>query len=609
VKRFVALFQELDSTTKTNVKVAAMARYFLDAPPEDAVWGLYLLTGRRTKRPVNVTKLGQWAQEFAGIPDWLLGECYDAVGDLAETLAKLTIPPFPLQGKACERSELGWGESENSAVPPHLSASFTRRSSPARGGEVPPFPSQGKACEAEPNWEEVTAGNSAQSPHLSPADGSGPPLKGEEKGSLSDWIEHRFLPLRDLPEDQQRATIEEAWRELDEPGRFVWNKLITGSFRVGVSQDLVVRAISQASGNEPASIAHRLMGEWTPSAEFFESLLRTEMGDQDPSHPYPFALAHPLQADPNTLGDPRDWQVEWKFDGIRCQLIRRGGQTFLWSRGEEPIAAKFPEVAALGDHLPDGTVLDGEIMAWRNGPLPFSELQKRIGRKDVGKKLLADVPCALVGFDVLEWRGEDVRRRPLSERREALLECASLLALFPSFAISEEVAAETWAQLAEIRSQSRERRVEGLMLKRLDSPYPVGRKRGQWWKWKIEPHTVDAVLMYAQRGSGIRASLYTDYTFGIWKDGALVPLAKAYSGLDNREIQELDAWIRAHTLEKFGPVRTVEPFHVFELAFEGIQLSKRHKSGLAVRFPRILRWRRDKSADQADTYETVAALL
>ena len=537
MKRFVALFQELDSTTKTNVKVAAMVRYFQEAPPEDAVWGLYLLTGRRTKRPVNVTKLGQWAQEFAGISDWLLGECYDAVGDLAETLAKLTQSPPP---QVVRLGEGGWGE---------------------------------------------------------------------RSGSLSYWIERRFLPLRDMTEEEQRRTIQQAWMELDEPGRFVWNKLITGSFRVGVSQDLVVRAISQASGNEPASIAHRLMGDWNPTPEYFESLLREEADAHDPSHPYPFALAHPLQSGPETLGDLGEWQAEWKFDGIRCQLIRRQGQTFLWSRGEEPIGEKFPEVAAQGDHLPDGTVLDGEIMAWRNGPLPFAELQKRIGRKEVGKKLLAEVPCALVGFDLLEWKGQDIRRRSLSERRESLLECASLLALSPAFAISEEIAAETWKQLAELRAQSRERRVEGLMLKRRDSPYPVGRKRGQWWKWKIEPHTVDAVLMYAQRGSGIRASLYTDYTFGIWKDGALVPLAKAYSGLDNREIQELDQWIRGHTLEKFGPVRTVEPFHVFELAFEGIQLSKRHKSGLAVRFPRILRWRRDKTPEQADTFEMVAALL
>jgi DNA ligase 1 len=253
--------------------------------------------------------------------------------------------------------------------------------------------------------------------------------------------------------------------------------------------------------------------------------------------------------------------------------------------------------------------LDGEILAWRDGQvLPFALLQRRIGRKTVGKKLLADVPVVLLLYDLLEWQGEDIRAWPLSQRRAQLESIVHELA-DPRLPLSVTVSAASWLELEERRGESRERLVEGFMLKRRSSPYRVGRKRGDWWKWKIEPYTVDAVLIYAQKGSGRRANLFTDYTFAVWDGDALVPFAKAYSGLTDAEIRAVDRFVRDNTKERFGPVRSVRPELVFELAFENIQRSNRHKSGIAVRFPRIVRWRRDKRPGDADNVETIQALL
>lgn len=428
------------------------------------------------------------------------------------------------------------------------------------------------------------------------------PKHPDELGSLAHWVAaiHR---LAAMPEPDQRETILAAWDRMNAEERFVWHKLLGGSFRVGVSRDLVIRALSRVSGVPGAVIAHRIMGDWEPSGSFFEELISAqESGEAPLSKPYPFCLAHPLEGEPHQLGDIRDWQAEWKWDGIRAQLIRRQGETFLWSRGEDLIHEAFPEVAALGELLPDGTVLDGEILAWDGAPMPFAQLQRRINRKVVGKKLLAEVPCTLCAFDLLEFDGQDWRGRPLQERRQQLEK-------LDGFVISPTIQAATWDELLERRGDSRAMFAEGLMLKRLDSDYTPGRKRGAWWKWKIAPFTVDAVLIYAARGTGKRASLYTDYTFGVWHDGALIPFAKAYSGLDDAEIRQVDSFIRRNAIEKFGPVRTVKPELVFEIAFEGIQLSTRHKSGIATRFPRILRWRRDKSAEEADTLENVKRLL
>lgn len=426
---------------------------------------------------------------------------------------------------------------------------------------------------------------------------------------LSYWVEERLLPLRDEDQDGQREVMVRSWGELDTRERFVWNKLITGSFRVGASQRLVIRALAELSGVVEGVVAHRLMGAWDPTPEFFQRLTAADTRDADVSRPYPFFLAHPLEVELATLGDSGDWIAEWKWDGIRAQLIRRAGRTFLWSRGEELLAGRFPEVEETGALLPDGTVIDGELLPWVDaGPLPFAQLQRRIGRKNLGRKILDEVPVVLVGYDLLEEGGTDLRSLPLSERRRRL---AALVEAVPGgrLILSPAVDALDWEGVARARQGAREVGAEGLMLKRLSSAYGVGRRRGDWWKWKVDPFTVDAVLIYAQPGSGKRAGLFTDYTFGIWEDNHLVPFAKAYSGLTDEEIRKVDAFVRRNTLEKFGPVRTVKPELVFELHFEGIQHSTRHKSGIAVRFPRMARWRTDKKAEEADTIETVRGLL
>jgi DNA ligase 1 len=427
---------------------------------------------------------------------------------------------------------------------------------------------------------------------------------------LHEWIERRLLPLRTADEATQRQTIVAAWTGMDSRQRLVWNKLITGAFRVGVSQQLVTRALARVTGLDAEVVAHRLMGAWEPTPAFYTTLTAPDTRDADLSRPYPFFLAHQLDADPATLGPVEEWQAEWKWDGIRAQLLRRQGRVFLWSRGEELVTDRYPELAEAAARLPDGTVLDGEILPWKDGQvMPFAQLQRRIGRKTLGKKLLAEIPVVLVVYDLVEDRGEDIRTQPLRERRRRLTELLAPLEAEGRLLLSPVVAARSWDELARLRQESRQRRVEGLMLKRLDSPYRVGRVRGDWWKWKVNPYTIDAVLIHAQPGSGKRASLYTDYTFGVWDDGRLVPIAKAYSGLTDEEIRRVDAYVRRNTVERFGPVRSVTPELVFELAFEGIQRSPRHKSGIAVRFPRILRWRTDKHVSDADTLETVRALL
>ena len=436
-----------------------------------------------------------------------------------------------------------------------------------------------------------------------------PPETADAPLSLARWVEDRLLALRDADPAAQQTRVTGWLRSLDRLQRFILLKLITGELRVGVSQTLVVRALAQASGLPATTIAARLMGDWTPNPEWFASVLSHQQSDEDRSRPYPFCLASPLEGSPASLGDVAAWMVEWKWDGIRAQLVRRGGQVHLWSRGEELITHRFPEIAAAATHLPDGTVLDGEVLAFRDGtPLLFSALQQRIGRQKQVAQMVRAVPVVFMTYDILEDRGTDIRPLALDERRRrltALVERESESVIRPSPLVD----AGTWEALADLRTESRNRGVEGMMLKRRSSPYGVGRKKGDWWKWKIDPYTIDAVLIYAQPGSGRRASLLTDYTFGVWDGGELVPIAKAYSGLSNDEIDEMDRWIRRHTRERFGPVRHVEPVHVFELGFEGIARSLRHRSGIAVRFPRMLRWRRDKKPEEADTLSNVRALL
>jgi len=549
MKAFTDLYTALDETTKTNEKINAMKEYFLSADPQDAAWAVYFLTGRKPKQLIQIPKLVALAIAVADLPEWMFAESYDAVGDIAETIA-LLLPE---------------------------------------------------------------SGNTSQL-------------------SLSYWVEQRLLTLRGVADHIQFENVLRAWLELNESQRYIWNKLLTGAFRVGVSQQLVIRALSTTFGIDPAVIAHRLMGTWEPTKEFFARLTAGETADSDVSRPYPFYLAYPFEAQPETLGDISDWQAEWKWDGIRSQLIKRDGQTFIWSRGQELISDRFPELLEAATALPNGTVIDGEILPWKEANvLPFSQLQLRIGRKTLSKKILEDVPVIIMAYDLLEVEGEDIRSLPLGRRRHLLerilrgLSCSadprqlkvtefdtsapSCLRLSSRLRISPTVESETWAQLAAARETSRTLNVEGLMLKRLVSAYKVGRQRGDWWKWKINPFTVDAVLIYAQRGSGKRASLYSDYTFGVWNNNVLVPIAKAYSGLTDEEIRRVDSFVRGNTMEKFGPVRTVRPQLVFELAFEGIQKSSRHKSGIALRFPRMLRWRSDKPAGEADSLENLRALL
>ena len=427
-------------------------------------------------------------------------------------------------------------------------------------------------------------------------------------------VEKRLLPLRGADEAIQYEEVLSSWQKMDYSQRLVYNKLISGSFRVGVSQLLVVRALSQINDVPTDIIAQRLMGDWQPTSDFYEKVVASEMdADEKPiARPFPFHLAHQIDFPLEKLGDIKDWQAEWKWDGIRVQIIKRENQVFLWSRGEDLITERFPEIAAAAALLPNGTILDGEILPWRDhSVLPFTELQKRIGRKNISAKMLAEVPVIVQVYDLLESDNEDIRAEEFGKRRKSLEQIIENLdeRAKKIFRLTDFVEAENWEQLTEKRENSRSLKVEGLMLKKLDSPYRVGRHRGDWWKWKIDPFTIDAVLLYAQKGTGKRANLFTDYTFAVWKDDELVPFAKAYSGLTDKEIRQVDKFVRENTKETFGPVRSVEPKLVFELAFEAIQKSSRHKSGVAVRFPRILRWRDDKKIEEADSLEAIQALL
>lgn len=437
--------------------------------------------------------------------------------------------------------------------------------------------------------------------------------------TLTEWI-GEINALNNLPEVEKHDWLTRSWAMLDAQERFVFNKLLTGSFRVGVSQNLVIKALADVAQLDAATLTHRLMGNWMPETYQYEELVHSDTALEDVSRPYPFFLAYPVQetsekqktpeAMQTLLGNASEWQAEWKWDGIRAQLIKRDGEIFIWSRGEDLATDKFPELHPLLQQLPDGTVLDGEILSFRDGlPLPFNILQTRIGRKTLSKKILEDSPVALIAYDCLEYAGEDIRYKTQTERRQ-ILETLQAATSYPTvFNISALINFDSWEQLSEIREQSRAMVAEGIMLKRKDAHYQVGRRRGDWWKWKIDPLSVDAVMIYAQKGHGRRADLYTDYTFAVWDGDKLVPFAKAYSGLTDTEINKVDAFVKRNTIEKFGPVRTVKPQLVFEIGFEGINKSTRHKSGVALRFPRILRWRLDKPKEEADTIETLKALL
>ncbi|MGY1952216.1 ATP-dependent DNA ligase [Pseudomonas pergaminensis] len=543
MKAFAELYANLDATTSSNAKLAALQAYFRDAAPEDAAWAVYFLSGGRPRQLVPTRLLRDMATEASGIEPWLFEESYQSVGDLAETIS-LLLP------ESTYTSEDG----------------------------------------------------------------------------LAVWLEEKLLPLRGLPPLELAERLPALWAQLDQPSLMVCIKLITGSFRVGVSKLLVTRALAAMADLDSKRVAQRLVGYTDlsnrPTPQGYLKLIAAESPDehaQRGGQPYPFFLAHglaqPVEQFNDLLGSPADWQVEWKWDGIRAQLVKRDGRLWIWSRGEELVTERFPELHSLVSGLPDGTVIDGEIVVWKDAVQPFALLQQRIGRKTLSKKVLEDAPVAMLAYDLLERQGDDWRNHTQAERRtqleQVIAQCNQ-----PVLLASPLLTGATWEELAEQREASRSLGVEGMMLKARDGLYGVGRTKdmGVWWKWKVDPFSVDAVLIYAQRGHGRRASLYSDYTFAVWdgppgSERTLVPFAKAYSGLTDEEMRKVDAIVRKTTVEKFGPVSSVTPSMVFELGFEGIALSKRHKSGIAVRFPRMLRWRQDKTVEDADNLATLQDLL
>lgn len=435
-----------------------------------------------------------------------------------------------------------------------------------------------------------------------------PQAEHQSDKSLSTWI-HEIILLKDKEEQEKKTFILTAWNSLNPQERFLFNKLITGGFRIGVSQKMVTKALAKHLDKEENEIAHRLMGNWTPQTTSFEEMFLNDKISANISRPYPFYLAYALENEPSLLGSTQKWAAEWKWDGIRSQCIKRENELFIWSRGEELISERFPELIEMSQNLPNGIAIDGEILASKDGVLlGFQSLQKRITRKNIGKKLLQENPVIIRAYDLLEFAGNDIRNLPYIERR-TLLEKLLADHNHPALILSERVEFTSWDELTALRQKSREMGTEGFMLKQLDSPYLSGRKKGDWWKWKVDPYTIDGVMLYAQRGHGRRSNLYSDFTFAVWDQDKLVPFTKAYSGLTDAEFKEITAWVKNNTLERFGPVSSVKPYHVFELAFEGIQKSSRHKSGVALRFPRIKRWRKDKPASEANTLSDLKNLL
>ena len=524
MKQFAGLIATLDQTTSTTKKKDALVQYFREAPEADRVWTIALFTHRRPRRSVNTTLLRAWAGAEAGIPAWLVDECWHIAGDMSECLAAL----LPAGTNTCSMS------------------------------------------------------------------------LAECMDEIRSW------KSRDT--EEVREVVLGIWRELGRHERFVFNKLITGGFRVGVSQQLLVQSLARLLNLEEAVVSLRLAGNWSPQSTSWQELLHDERSDD--ARLYPFYLAYPLEQKLEQLGAASDWFAEWKWDGIRGQLVSRGTQVHLWSRGEELISAQFPELSQEAALAGLEAVLDGEILAWSDGkPLPFQALQTRLGRKQVSASAMKKAPVVLLAYDLLEWEGADIRNRPHHERRN-LLEVLVQKVQHPALQLSPLLAFESWQELKALHTQSRVHMAEGLMLKERNAPYQTGRRKGSWWKWKTDPYTVDAVMIYAQRGHGRRAGLYTDFTFAVYDaQRNLVPFTKAYSGLSDDEFATINRWIKDHTIERFGPVCSVEAQLVFEIAFEGIGASKRHKSGVAVRFPRILRWRRDKTLAEINTLDDLRVLI
>jgi DNA ligase-1 len=436
-----------------------------------------------------------------------------------------------------------------------------------------------------------------------------PPAEHTIEKPLHQWITE-LAQLHGETDESKKSYILNAWNSLNTQERFIFNKLISGNFRIGVSNKMLVNAIAKQSTEDSSKIMHSIMGKWTPNEITYKQLIEGAHVNTDNSWPYPFCLAYALDTEPENLGETTAWQAEWKWDGIRGQIVKRNGELFIWSRGEELVTDQFPELHFLKNELPDGTVLDGEILSVKDGNVQsFSTLQQRLNRKTINKAQLNDAPIGFFTYDVLEHKGIDIRQEPLKFRRSILVKLINKLSTQKIVLLSPVIEFENWDELATLRQTARAINSEGIMLKKLDSVFHTGRKRGDWWKWKINPYTVDTVMIYAQKGSGRRANFYTDYTFAVRDGDQLITIAKAYSGLTDKEIKEVNSFVNKNAIEKFGPVRTVKPELVFEIAFEGIAESKRHKAGLALRFPRIARWRKDKKADEINTLDDLKQLL
>lgn len=394
----------------------------------------------------------------------------------------------------------------------------------------------------------------------------------------------------------------------DASTRFALLKLITGGLRVGVSARLAKVALAELGGVEPDEVEEVWHGLAPPYLPLF-AWLEGHSPRPDPLDAPVFRppmLAHPLEAGDLAGLQPAEWRAEWKWDGIRVQLVSTPGGKRVFSRGADDISAGFPEIV---EAMNFRAVLDGELLVVRDGAVaPFADLQQRLNRKAVTMKMMQSFPAAVRLYDILFDGAEDVRGLPFDARRARLEEWYARV--HPTrMDLSELIHFGSLDELAVLRDGARAASIEGLMLKRADSAYVAGRVKGLWWKWKRDPLTVDAVLMYAQRGHGKRSSYYSDYTFGLWRGEELVPVGKAYFGFTDQELAWLDRWVRNHTVARFGPVRDVEKALVLEVAFDAAQLSTRHKSGVAMRFPRIARIRSDKPAAEADRLEALMALV
>jgi DNA ligase-1 len=410
---------------------------------------------------------------------------------------------------------------------------------------------------------------------------------------LNQWID-RQTALAGLKLEVLADALLAQLQEFSKDEAFLFLKLASGGFRIGVSKGLVNEAIARAIDMDRAVIEERLMGTFVADHNWLRRLQEPVTQNELDARPLPFLLAYSIAEREIASLNPQDTLVEYKWDGIRAQLIKTDQTIRLWSRGDQDITEQFPDIVDSAVNLPSPIIIDGEILAGTPGQLQsFNQLQTRLNRKRITKTLLKTNPAFFKAYDLLRFQGEDMRDQPLASRKAVL----QTLGIHQSPVLSPQC----FEEIAVLREAARGIGAEGVMIKNRQSKYGSGRKAGYWWKWKLDPMTADCVLIYAQAGHGRRANLHSDYTLACWNDqGELVPVAKAYSGLTDVELKAVDQWIRKHTMQKFGPVRQVEPLQVFEIGFEGIAASSRHKSGVALRFPRILRWRQDVGPKDAD---------